>query len=586
MLNVHYTPGDGKGWALDEDLRLIRSSLKGIVRETGAASADVIHAPFWQNLSMVAPPLLDRAFVIAHADNPPFFYLKQPEFAAGQTQVDLWVARSREAFDQFTRLGLPAEHIPYAIDPELFFPIPDKAALRREFGIPEEAYVIANFHRDSEGANLAIPKAQKAPEFMVAILKRLRDAGAAFHVLLAGPRRHWLRSELRREGIPFTFVGKCDVGGDDFGINILGRVQLNKLYNASDLYLIPSRWEGGPQSAMEAAACRCKILSTPLGVARDILEPVSLFRTASEAAARLLEDIGSRTLDATVAPQFDRWKSSHTTGEMSLRLRGLYASLVERSAFKQKAKRKKLLSLRGGWLQLRHTFRRRFIKPSLPEEVAWNHAEGRLQDLDEILAVVRKSLEQLGIRAVSRGEAEVEIVGWPESRAGGRRQLQWIVPGFPSSQIMPSALLIAPSVQDVLNLRAAGRTQPAVAMAVPLGGSGDSGDVLIVEPGDVGASVRIWRAMSAGRPVVYPEGTAYYEQVFHAGLCSSEPTEMARLATDNAAELRSLAVLPTQDDALKFLQVLLRELRSKESHPVHYPMISTNDHPQQSLPFR
>ena len=131
MLNVHYTPGDGKGWALDEDLRLIRSSLKGVVRETGAAAAAVIHAPFWQNLSMVAPELLDRAFVIAHADNPPFFYLKQPEFAVGQTQVDLWIARSHEAFDQFTRLHLPVEHIPYAIEPELFYPIPDKVALRR-----------------------------------------------------------------------------------------------------------------------------------------------------------------------------------------------------------------------------------------------------------------------------------------------------------------------------------------------------------------------------------------------------------------------------------------------------------------------
>ena len=300
MLNVHYTPGDGKGWALDEDLRLIRSSLDGMVRDTGAGAADVIHAPFWQNLSMVAPPLLGRAFVISHADNPPFFYLKQPEFAIGQTQVDLWIARSREAFDQFTRLHLPVDHIPYAIDPELFFPIPDKARLRREFGIPEDAYVIANFHRDSEGADLNTPKTQKAPEFLVAILKRLRNAGAEFHVLLAGPRRHWLRNELRCENIPFTFVGKSDVEADDFGINILDRDQLNKLYNASDLYLIPSRWEGGPQSAMEAAACRCKILSTPLGVARDILETESLIRTAPEAAARLLADIRSRSLDATV----------------------------------------------------------------------------------------------------------------------------------------------------------------------------------------------------------------------------------------------------------------------------------------------
>ena len=128
MRKVHYTQGDGAGWALDEDLRQIRSSLSGLVRETGAAEAEIIHAPFWQNLSMVATSVLKNAFVIAHADNPPFFYVKQAEFAWGQQVVDLWVARSREALSQFQHLSLPAEYIPYTIDAGLFFPIADKAA--------------------------------------------------------------------------------------------------------------------------------------------------------------------------------------------------------------------------------------------------------------------------------------------------------------------------------------------------------------------------------------------------------------------------------------------------------------------------
>jgi len=119
-IKVHFTQGDGKGWALDEDLRQIRGSLAGMVAETGPSRAEVIHAPFWQNLGMVAPDILERAFVVAHADNPPFFYLKQPEFLNGQQWVDLWVARSQEALNQFRRLGLSAIHIPYTIDPGLF----------------------------------------------------------------------------------------------------------------------------------------------------------------------------------------------------------------------------------------------------------------------------------------------------------------------------------------------------------------------------------------------------------------------------------------------------------------------------------
>lgn len=561
MLSVYYPPGDGKGWALDEDLRQIRSSLAGVVRETGAAAAEVIHTPFWQNLSMVPAEILGQAFVIAHADNPPFFYLKQPEFALGQTQVGLWVARSREAHDQFRALHLPVEHIPYAIDPEIFFPMPDRAALRREFGIPEKAYVIANFHRDSEGENLNVPKTQKSPEFMVAALRRLRDAGASFHILLAGPRRHWLRNELRRERIPFTFVGKQDVASDDFGINILSRARLNMLYNAADIYLIPSRWEGGPQSAMEAAACRCKILSTPLGVARDILEPGSLARTPAEAAARLLQDINSRWLDVTVAPQFDRWNASHTTAAMATHLRSLYSSLHERPAFQEKIRGRRMSRWRAGTLQVRHSLRRRFARPALPHEVVWNHQEGRLPDLDEILSAVANFLGELGIRVVSRGESGTEILGWPERGAeGGRRQLQWIAPGLPSSQLAASALLVAPSVQDIVNLRAAGCTQPAVACALPLRGSGgDPGDPLVVGSGDSEASVRIWRAMSAGRLIVYPEATAYHEQVFHAGLSySSDPSPATRLAAQDAGELRSLVHLPTSAEVLKFLKKLLQ----------------------------
>lgn len=562
MLNVHYAPGDGMGWALDEDLRQIRSALAGSVRATGPASADVIHTPFWQNLGMVAAPLLKQSFVIAQADNPPFFYIKQPEFAIGQTQVDLWVARSREAFDQFQRLRLPVEHIPYAIDPGLFFPIPEKKALRREFGIPEDAYVIANFHRDSEGADLGAPKVQKAPEFLVAILKRLRDAGAAFHVLLAGPRRHWLRNELRREGIPFTFVGKPDVGGDDFGVNILDRVRLNKLYNASDLYLIPSRWEGGPQSAMEAAACRCKILSTPVGVARDILEPESLVQTAPEAAGRALDDIRNHTLDRTIEPQFDRWKASHTIAAMGVGLRGLYSALPEMPSFQRKKSSPRLPVWSGRCIQLRHAFKRRIIRPALPDEVAWNHKPGANADLDEILKALRDALAQLGIRIGNADGAGPEIIGWPERPVSSkRRNFQWIVPGLPPEQLVPSALLVAPSVQDVLNLRADGHPQAAVVFGMPMTGLNPANEALLVEPGDVGASVRIWRALASGQPVVYPEGTAYYEQVFHAGLRYSRQTEAAALtkfAGENQDELRTFAHLPAQSDAMKFLKILLR----------------------------
>jgi len=389
-LKVYFPPGDGAGWALDEDLRQIRTSLAGRVAESRPAGADVIHAPFWQNLKMVAPEILRRAFVIAHADNPPFFYLKQAEFAAGQAVVDLWVARSAEAARQFQQLGLPVEHIPYTIDPGLFFPIPDKRALRREFGLPEDAYLIANFHRDTEGADLRTPKFQKAPELMVEVVARLHETEKSVHVLLAGPRRHWIRAELARRNIPFTFVGKPDISGDDFGVNILQRSELNKLYNAADVYLIPSRWEGGPQSAMEAAACRCKVASVPLGVGRDILEEASQFRTVGEAVEIIAEDVRNRALDATLEPQFQRFLAAHTTGHLQKNLQSLYATLEGREDFRKKAAAARPAAWISSAGQLAHTIRRRATPAKLPRRACWNHSDGHSPALDGILRQVRE----------------------------------------------------------------------------------------------------------------------------------------------------------------------------------------------------
>jgi glycosyltransferase involved in cell wall biosynthesis len=558
-IRVHYTPGDGKGWALDEDLRQIRASLKGCVRETSVAAAQVIHAPFWQNLSMVEPRILQRAFVIAHADNPPFFYLKQPEFALGQGWVDLWVARSTEALEQFQALGLPAVHIPYTIDPKLFFPIEDKKALRREFGIPEDAYVIANFHRDTEGADLKTPKFQKAPEMMVAILKRVRQAGGSFHVLLAGPRRHWIRAELDREGIPFTFVGQPGIAGDDFGKNILSRDTLNKLYNAADLHLVPSRWEGGPQSAMEAAACRIKQLCPPIGVARDILDPCSLFCSASEATAKIIQDIADRNLDSTIQPQWERWNKSHTTAKLAAELQKLYEGLPANEAFQSKVSTNQPKIITSAGHQLFFTIWRRTRQPGLPSLVRWNHLPGRDYDLDEIMQRVRAMIESLNIGVTNSNDASLEIAGWPiQDIKKPRRIFQWFTPGFPPSEILPGATLVAPSVQDVLNLRWADILNPAVVLPIPLGGDGNVESPLVVEQGDRFASLRVWRALHGGRPVIHPQDMAYAEQVFWGGLPYEKDTEIAVTMTMcEIAEFQKLLKFPDAKSAEQVLRKLI-----------------------------
>ena len=103
--------------------------------------------------------------------------------------------------------------------------------------------------------------------------------------------------------MPVFFLGR-ESEGDDFGVNILDRSRLNRLYNLLDLCLVSSRWEGGPHSILEACFAETKILSTRVGISEDVLEQASLFDTIPEAVSCISDDIRYRTLDATREPQY------------------------------------------------------------------------------------------------------------------------------------------------------------------------------------------------------------------------------------------------------------------------------------------
>lgn len=521
MIRVFFTSGDKHGWAIDEDLRHLREALAGTVEETTLGAAEVIHSPYWRMLEHHPADLLRERFIIANADNPPYFYLKESEFALGQQHVDLWVARSQEAYRQFQSLGLAVEYVPYAVDTKIFFPMPEqRAALREKYGIPANAYVIANFHRDTEGGDLRVPKAQKAPELMLQALLQIRESGQAFHVLLAGPRRHWLRRRLREEGIPFTFVGQ-EVEADDFGVNILSRPTLNELYATSDLYIVPSRWEGGPQSVMEAAACRCKTLSTPVGLAWDILETVCLFRTAAEAAKLISDDISEGSLNATIEPQFVRARDHHDVSVLPDHYRRLYGALPQRPIF-QKKQAQPRSAFRAWWRQKAYMLEARLARTGKITSVAIDHQPGHAE-WDRIIAVLREAMKAAGV--VENQQASVVFSGRTanSTRCGA---IQLVPANVERTEIIPQAVLVAPSVQDVVNLRQAGITQPSVALPFVSKTAPSEASPLVIEAMDRTASAAVWAAVAQGTPVLYPQDSAYGEQVFHAGLPYHDAAEI------------------------------------------------------------
>jgi glycosyltransferase involved in cell wall biosynthesis len=103
------------------------------------------------------------------------------------------------------------------------------------------------------------PKYVKAPDMLVATLERLRGSIPELSVLLTGPARGYVRSELERLRVPYVHV---QLGSRD---------ELATAYHALDVYLVSSRQEGGPKASLEATAAGIPLVTTRVGQAQELL---------------------------------------------------------------------------------------------------------------------------------------------------------------------------------------------------------------------------------------------------------------------------------------------------------------------------
>lgn len=319
-LKVYVLGGDLGGWALDTELRLAKqalSTVKGVTITESLGEADVLHT-VWPEQLVEKESLRDLwrgKRVVASFSNDPLALFERVPGLYEAARDWICVGQSSLAVSGLRSVGIPRiEQIAYRADEGSFYPISQSDsrlhATRKKLGIPENAYVIGFFQRDSEGSNLSKPKVQKAPDFFASIMKEVYLSHPELHVLLAGPRRHWLRGELARLGIPFSFYGEC-TEDDDYPHGIISKEEMNLLVNCCDLNLVTSRWEGAPRALMECVAAEKKVISTPVGIAGDLLEPYCLFADLPSAVTLVLRDIRENLLSASIAPQKRRLEEQH-----------------------------------------------------------------------------------------------------------------------------------------------------------------------------------------------------------------------------------------------------------------------------------
>lgn len=333
-VKVHLSGRDFVNWATDDDYFFTKSCLENMVEIVESASkADVIHTINWKTLLEIPRKDLTAKTVFAHVPHDVTAMLEEIDYLKIVTYVDLWVAPSKRAYELLTKLKLKTIYVPYGVNLKFYQQNQDQIKLELEkLGIDPNKYIISSFQRDTEGADLKSPKLVKGPDVFLEVVKNVYSRRKNILILLAGPRRFWLKKKLSEHGIPYYFVGKAR-DGDDLLENTLDSVTINRLYNISDLYLVGSRNEGGPKAILEAPLAGCKIISSTVGHAKDILEQEQLYTDFVNAADKICMDIDNNNLARCIELNKSKILKHHTKNEITKTWLSIYSnkSLIVKS---------------------------------------------------------------------------------------------------------------------------------------------------------------------------------------------------------------------------------------------------------------
>ena len=167
--------------------------------------------------------------------------------------------------ERFLEFGIPKEklfYVPIGVDLKSFKPASKEfiKSTRKSLGIPEDAFVIGSFQKDGDGWGEGMsPKLIKGPDTFIEMAKQINQKRPVF-CLLSGPARGFVKKGLEDANVPFLheyFENYFDV---------------IPFYQILDAYIITSREEGGPKALLEAMACGVPVVTTDVGMARDVID--------------------------------------------------------------------------------------------------------------------------------------------------------------------------------------------------------------------------------------------------------------------------------------------------------------------------
>lgn len=153
----------------------------------------------------------------------------------------------------------PIHLIPYWANQNIWKKSGEKKDLRQKYKLPNDAYIIGSFQRDTEGHDLKSPKLEKGPDILAVYLENLFLKKKNLFVVLAGWRRQYVIARLEKALIPYAYFERPP------------HDTINDLYQCLDLYPVTARTEGGPQSLIECGLLSVPVVSRNVGISSQVL---------------------------------------------------------------------------------------------------------------------------------------------------------------------------------------------------------------------------------------------------------------------------------------------------------------------------
>jgi glycosyltransferase involved in cell wall biosynthesis len=261
-----FVVGDRLGWSIDDD----RARLVATATRLGYDVGSNRFMRFARRQSVFQHnhfnALTPRWLESSHRLGLSYFHGRPgtegyPEFDRAQEtlrrhawRIDRVQVTHEEMRELVVAAGVPEERvftIPIGIDLENF-PLCERDA--------RSGFVVGSFVKDGVGMGEGLePKLLKGPDIFVAVVSRLRERIPELSVLLTGPARGYMRTELERIGVPYRHLV------------VDSREELAAAYHSVDVCLVTSRQEGGPKSVLEAMATGVPVVTTRVGQAASLV---------------------------------------------------------------------------------------------------------------------------------------------------------------------------------------------------------------------------------------------------------------------------------------------------------------------------